>query len=524
MSIKIIDLFAGPGGLGEGFSAYKTEKSNHPFSIVMSVEKDSSAHQTLQLRAFFRKFREGNVPDEYYNYIKDPAICSRKELFYHFNDEAEEASVETLDQPRALGTKDDEFIFSRLKSLKYSLEGPWVVIGGPPCQAYSLSGRSRNAGVKGYRAEKDHRHFLYKEYLKVLATIEPDVFVMENVKGILSSKVSDELIFPSIVNDLKTPFTILNKKRGKRYHIYSLSQEPDDYDVFGEPIYTDLSAYTIRSEDYGVPQARHRVILLGVLADFEYTPDTLIPSQSCPTIDTVISGLPNLRSGLSKTEDSYEEWLYTIMSIGMDITSRTKTWGQIGLVNNAVKEATNNTERGGRFVPSNNIGVKQGYRGPLKEWYHDPRLKGFLNHETRGHIQEDLARYLWSCTFAQLNSNRQRPSPKASEFPRFLAPNHKNWESGKFADRFRVQVEGSPATTITSHISKDGHYFIHYDPSQCRSLTVREAARIQTFPDNYFFEGNRTQQYVQVGNAVPPYLAAQIAAIVFRAIKIMKLL
>ena len=127
----------------------------------------------------------------------------------------------------------------------------------------------------------------------------------------------------------------------------------------------------------------------------------------------------------------------------------------------------------------------------------------------------DLHRYLYAASFAE----KYGKSPLISEFPDELIPAHKNARSGHFNDRFRVQIADKPSVTVTSHISKDGHYFIHYDPKQCRSLTVREAVRLQTFPDNYFFEGSRTQQYIQVGNAVPPLLARQIAEVVYDLIK-----
>ena len=145
---------------------------------------------------------------------------------------------------------------------------------------------------------------------------------------------------------------------------------------------------------------------------------------------------------------------------------------------------------------------------PMKPWYEDERLPGFTNHMSRGHKPEDLARYFFCSSYALQKGGA---SAKASDFPESLTPNHKNWNSGIFVDRFKVQVSNRCASTVTSHISKDGHYYIHHDPAQCRSLTVREAARLQTFPDNYFFEGYQTAQYVQVGNAVPPYLANHIA-------------
>ena len=131
-------------------------------------------------------------------------------------------------------------------------------------------------------------------------------------------------------------------------------------------------------------------------------------------------------------------------------------------------------------------------------------------------MESDLRRYMFAAIYASVH----KTSPKGHRgfSVAGLAPDHKNWHTGKFSDRFRVQLRDRPATTVTSHISKDGHYFIHYDPCQCRSLTVREAARLQTFPDNYFFQGNRTEQFHQVGNAVPPLLAHQIAEVVLQVL------
>jgi DNA (cytosine-5)-methyltransferase 1 len=154
----------------------------------------------------------------------------------------------------------------------------------------------------------------------------------------------------------------------------------------------------------------------------------------------------------------------------------------------------------------------------LKNWFLDEKLEGVINHQSRAHLLDDLRRYL----FAELFSKSEGRFPRLADFDEYhlkLMPDHDNAKSGKFEDRFRVQLPDEPATTVTSHISKDGHYFIHYDPKQCRSLTVREAARVQTFPDNYLFCGARTAQFHQVGNAVPPYLAFQISKIIYKLFK-----
>jgi DNA (cytosine-5)-methyltransferase 1 len=508
--VKIIDLFAGPGGLGEGFSAFKDNNGNHPFSIAVSVEKEASAHKTLQLRSFFRKFPEGKAPEEYYQYVLGK--ISRKQLFDTYPEQAEAACEETLHGPKALGLH-NEYIYKQIKKTLTNNTDYKVVIGGPPCQAYSLVGRARNMGIVGYDPKNDHRHFLYKEYLNILDLVKPEVFVMENVKGILSSTVDGELIFPKILEDLKCPGKALGKGSSHSYRIYSFVKEAQNP---LDPEYENSSDFVIKAEEYGIPQARHRVILLGVRSDIKKIPVQIQNAEQI-NIDKVIGDLPVLRSGLSKGGDSDAKWRKIVTEIVKDMPRKLRKEKYRALAEKIKfypRTKIEADDRGGQSISVNWSVVKSMPRN-LKGWYRDLRLRHVLNHETRGHIVKDLERYYFCASFAYANSNRDNPNPKSHEFPKFLAPNHKNWKSGKFSDRFRVQAKGKYATTITSHISKDGHYFIHYDPLQCRSLTVREAARIQTFPDNYFFEGNRTQQYVQVGNAVPPLLANKLSKIVY---------
>jgi len=513
--ILIVDLFAGPGGLGEGFSSFTCE-GGRPFKLATSVEKDPKAHRTLTLRAFFRQFDQ--VPEEYYEYVRagDPSL--REELFRQFRSESDAAVEETLGGPRTLGDEeDDKQIFSRIRAALENHEGPKVVIGGPPCQAYSVVGRARNKGIEGYTLENDRRARLYREYLEVLNEVEPEVFVMENVRGILSAKVNGQLIFDQILKDLKKPFKSVGRTNGSEYEIFSLVSPLPQADVLDNRAYTSSSDFLIKAEKYGIPQTRHRVILLGVKRGLLIRePEILDPSPDiCLTTADVIGDLPRLRSGLTKIENTPESWhgnlhdaAHAIRRMLEELNERLSLPDAFPLNGSGASLVS----QGGNFVPFDaKIGEFAFPDESLRKWFLDDRIGGFLNHSARGHMPADIYRYLFASSFALLNDGA---SPTSRDFHPDLKPKHKNWTSGKFVDRFKVQARNRTPSTITSHIAKDGHYFIHYDPAQCRSLTVREAARIQTFPDNYFFEGNRTEQYAQVGNAVPPLLANKIAQIV----------
>ncbi|PAU94563.1 DNA (cytosine-5-)-methyltransferase [Aliifodinibius salipaludis] len=571
MSIPVIDVFAGPGGLGEGFSSLMDENGDPVFDITLSIEMDEKACQTLLLRTFFRQFKHENVPEEYYEFIRLSGyvdVYKLREMLEKNKNKEGIAKFDKADQiakQAQLGKVDekklDSWIEKALEDKNGNKKESWLLVGGPPCQAYSVVGRSRRGGI----SEDDERVYLYREYYRILAKHNPPIFVMENVKGLLSAEVKESPMFEQILRDIKDPASAYSKLNGEEvdtidcpgYHIYSfVREEREDQEELFETDGPNFkhTDFVIKSEKYGIPQSRHRVILLGIRKDFELKP-TILDKQKKLTVSDVLQDIPEIRSSLSKKKDSTRNWSNEILRLKENIKlekgsskpdlflrrdkypspsrKAIRPWLKRAyklkvyfvldsITNKEVLERmntaleiikTNPPEiKGAEYIHEKcDIGtdVKE-----LREWYLDQRIAGICNHTARGHMSSDLHRYLFVSSFGEIEGR----SPKLEDFPLELLPNHASASSGvsnsTFADRFRVQLWNDQAKTITSHISKDGHYYIHPDPDQCRSLTVREAARLQTFPDNYFFCGPRTSQYIQVGNAVPPLIAKKIAGIV----------
>ena len=509
MSIPVIDLFAGPGGLGEGFSRSEVLR----FEIAVSIEKDPMAYETLLLRAAHRAVARSGIASRSTWSAWDKVIAeaswedafdtlggSGSELFQEACAKAKREAWNLelgVDSQRAVS----EGIRKRLKPFMRNgtLPSNAVLIGGPPCQAYSVVGRSRNRGNESYVAEDDHRHFLYREYLQVIREFRPAVFVMENVKGILSSRVAEGQIFHSIMSDLQRPDLACGADSGLHYTLAALT--PDNELL--EDI--DPRSFIILAERHGIPQARHRVVICGVRRDVMERAGGVTSLQTSvpPSVDDVIGDLPRLRPQLSYRGRGVG-WPAGLDHplLGTALEELESEGGTGARIAQRMKAARRVMRRqpdpgfgGGRFPLAN---AEDARSRVLASWYRDRPLKVLANHESRSHMPEDLVRYLFVSAYG-LQTGR---SPRLAEFPRSLLPRHSNIDPDNigdaiFKDRFRVQLGGHHSMTVTSHIGKDGHAFIHPDPSQCRSFTVREAARLQTFPDSYVFLGNRTSQYTQ---------------------------
>ncbi len=407
--ITVLDLFAGAGGFSEGFI-------NSGCEMVAHIEMDIQACETIRTRLIYHALKNKNKLNEYKSYmlgeIDRESIINKHDL----QDEVDSVICEEITKNNY--KKLFESIYERLDGKELD-----IIIGGPPCQAFSMVGRSRDSrGMKW-----DRRNTLYKYYVEFLKEFRPKIFVFENVQGLLSAAKSRHF------NNMKR----LMKKAG-----YTVDHR------------------VLNTAEYGVPQSRKRVIVIGWNDESklkEY-PDFLKVERAYKVGD-FLAGLPKLQAGEMVAPREYEETADIIRGLG---------------------------------ILNNEVNVLEA-------------------HMARPHTDQDKKIYRTAVLTKQKGLNL-----KYNELPPELKT-HKN--EINFTDRFKVvDFKSLACHTVVAHISKDGHYYIHPDIEQNRSLTVREAARIQTFPDDFKFEGSRTAQFKQIGNAVPPMFSKVIAKTLLRYI------
>ena len=402
--LTYVDLFAGASGLAEGFR-------QAGFQPVAHVERDENACLTIKTRIAYHYCKENNLDDFYKEYYYGKI---GRDIFY---------SAIPFDKTDTVINEDisnDNFdlIISKIDIAKKQIDINEidVIIGGPPCQAYSVRGRKANEHKKKY----DQRIYYYKLYARFLRELKPKLFVFENVPGLLSFE--DGYIFDDLRKTLVNEGYILEFK-------------------------------ILNASDFGVLQDRKRIIIIGWKKELTFSYPLFEKIHYDAMVNDLLSDLPSLKSGSNNPPLFYADKL------------------------NSYLEKSE---------------IRNGYR------------KVSL-HNTRPHNSIDLEIYkraieLWNDKHERLKYN---------SLPKRLRT-HKNIEG--FLDRFKVVAGNAKYShTLIAHIAKDGHYYIHPDVDQCRSISVREAARIQSFPDNFIFEGPRTSAFTQIGNAVPPIMAKKIA-------------
>lgn len=402
--MNFIDLFAGAGGMSEGFISAG-------YTPVAHVESDRGACYTLKTRLAYHYLLHQNRIETYNQYLR--AEITRQELY-------REIPAALLDSVinKIISEKNNPEIFNQIDNIlrQNEINEVDIIIGGPPCQAYSNIGRPALKHVKD-----DPRKKLYVEYGRFLQHYRPRLFVFENVPGL---KSSDEGIHYNAIKE----------------YFREIGYIVDDK--------------LLNALDFGVLQNRKRIIIMGWREDINFTYPCFEPEPMQYTSADLFADLPALRPGEGQRYSEY-------------------------------------TRPAGTYLQQNGIRNENDI---------------LTEHIVRPHNDRDLNIYrlaIEKYNQGVLLTNDAIPDEHRTQ---------KNIKD--FLDRFKVV--GSIPHTLIAHIAKDGHHFIYNSHEQTRSISVREAARIQSFPDNYYFEGcketnNRTAAFKQIGNAVPPLMAKKIA-------------